>query len=132
MEVIEHSEEMLKQAINQLTAHWRKAEQKFCSSMEDTPRRKLNLKLDLTLDCSENTPVVTTDLSWKDNDTEVDLKVVKTYHTTQIKTVLPDPSQPELLEEEPHIEVSATSQTEEPEGKPIAKRKRAARASAAK
>jgi hypothetical protein len=97
METIEHSPEMLKAVIAQLTQSWKGGEKNFCEAVDGSERRRVQLKLDVVLDCAEMLPVVSSDLSWKRNVEEGKLKVVKTYHTGLVKSELEDPQQQALL-----------------------------------
>lgn len=127
-EILEQSQDMWRSVIKQFADHWAKGRETFCRNMADSDRRRINLKLDITLDASENAPVVSTDLSWKDSDEEGGLKVVKTFHTGLVKAVMKDPNQPDL----PNTQEQQEEQQEEEEAPqvtagPPATKKRAGR-----
>lgn len=71
--------------------HW----PRFMQALEDSDKRTITLHFRSTLDMSENAPVVTTTLKFKDHTKEHGMDVIKSFSAGETD-VLDDPSQPGL------------------------------------
>lgn len=96
MKSLEHSETLLEACIEQFRQTWADCEKLFFRALEDSEHSRIQLQFKPTLDLSENAPLVTSTLHWKDKATERGISVVKTYSSSTTKKELPDPNQPEL------------------------------------
>lgn len=93
--------------------HW----PRFMKALEDSDKRTITLHFRSTLNMSENAPVVTTTLKFKDKTKEHGMDVIKSFSAGETD-VLDDPNQPGLGIGEPEPEQEPASVPARRRGRP--------------
>lgn len=79
----------------QIETLWNETAKKFMSALEDSDRRVIQLNYAVTLNLSENAPVIDTKISFRDKTKEGGMNVIKTFHKSASEQ-LEDPTAPRL------------------------------------
>lgn len=88
------SSDLRSRAVDQIEQLWEACKNKFFHALDDSDRKRITVNFGVTIDVAENTPVLDTEISFKDNAKEGGMRVTKTFRKNITEEM--DPQQPDL------------------------------------
>lgn len=88
------SADLRNRAVDQIEQLWEQCQKKFFHALDGSDRHRLKVSFGVTIDTSEASAVIDTEISFKDLDKENGMRVTKTFRKNITEEM--DPAQPDL------------------------------------